>query len=92
MKYTKKTHQAVGILRDRGQVTIPDDIRSSLYWMTPNSPLYFSVIDQTQVVIQPQGMALDWDGLWAGIDKARSIRGKGKISAAKFIEKDRQSH
>lgn len=88
----KMKKQAVGILRDRGQVTIPDDIRSSLYWMTPNSPLYFSMTDQTQVVIQPQRASLDWDGLWAGIDNARSIHGKGTISAAKFLEKDRQSH
>lgn len=88
----KKKNQAIAILRDRGQVTIPDEIRSSLYWMSHNSALSFSIVDPYRVSIEPQRPGVDWDAIHASIAKARSIHGKSKQSAASFLAKDRQSH
>ncbi len=85
--------KSMGIIRERGQLTIPESIRRVVSWVTPMSAVSISVIKPDEIVIKPHQPYIDWNKIWAGIRKSRSIKGKGGIvSSAKFLEKDRKSH
>lgn len=85
--------KTVSIVRDRGQLTIPDSIRKVVSWITPMSAVSISVVKPDEIVIKPHQKQVNWDEIWEGIRQARSIKGKGKVtSAVQFLEKDRRSH
>lgn len=84
--------KAVSIVRDRGQLTIPDSIRRVISWITPMSAVTISVIKPDEIIIKPHQKQVDWDQVWENIRKSRAISGKGKISTAEFLEQDRRSH
>lgn len=84
--------KTVSIIRDRGQLTIPDSIRRVVSWITPMSAVSISVIKPDEIIIKPHQKQIDWDQVWENIRKSRAIAGKGKISAAEFLEQDRKSH
>ena len=84
--------KSVVIIRDRGQLTIPDTIRKAVSWVTPMSAVTISVVKPDEIVIRPHQKKVNWDQIWELIRKSRAIKGKGKGSAAEFLEKDRQSH
>lgn len=85
--------KTVSIVRDRGQLTIPDEIRKVVNWITPQSAVTISVTKSDEIVITPHKKQYNWDRILEGIRKARAIKGKGKsISAAEFLERDRRSH
>lgn len=84
--------KSVGIIRDRGQLTIPDEIRKALAWVMPSSVVTISVESPDEISIQPhQGQqAIDWDVLWNSIRLSRSLKGRrGNLS--QFIAEDRQN-
>ncbi len=83
---------AVSIIRDRGQLTIPDSIRQIVSWATPLSAVSISVVKPDEIVIRPHKNEYDWDKIWEGIRKARAIKGKGRGSLSKFIAEDRYHH
>ena len=85
--------QATVIIRERGQLTIPDSIRTTLNWTTPTSVVTISTEKPDEIVIRPHGIRqqIDWDELWNKIELSRSFRGKrGNLSA--FISEDRRRH
>lgn len=84
--------QVTSIIRDRGQLTIPDSIRRMVNWVTPLSAVNISVIKPDQIIITPHQNYIDWDSIWNNIKKSRAIRGKGHTDAAGFLELDRNSH
>lgn len=85
--------KTVSIIRDRGQLTIPDSVRRLVSWVSPLSPVSITVVKPDEIVISPHKNEYDWDKMWEGIRKARAIKGKGKtISAVEFLQKDRRSH
>ena len=84
--------KTVSIVRERGQLTIPDSIRKIVDWVTPMSAISISVTKPDEIVIKPHHKQVDWDKIWEGIRKARSIHGKGKMNALEFIQQDRLSH
>lgn len=84
--------KTVSIIRGRGQLTIPDSIRKIITWMRPMSAVTISIIKPDELVIKPHQENVDWDKIWKGIRKARSIHGKSKQSAVEFLHKDRSSH
>lgn len=84
--------QTVGIIRDRGQLTIPDSIRQLIGWASPMSAVSITVIKPDEIIIRPHQVQVDWDKIWKGIQKARSIHGKGKLSGLESIRQDRLSH
>lgn len=85
--------KSVSIIRDRGQLTIPDSIRRIVTWITPMSAVTISVFKPDEIVIKPHKKEYDWDEIWEGIRKARAIKGRGKVtSAAEFLEQDRRLH
>lgn len=84
--------KTVSIVRDRGQLTIPDSIRRIVTWITPMSAVTISVIKPDEITIKPHQTQVDWDQVWENIRKSRAILSKGKINAAEFLEQDRSSH
>lgn len=89
--YMKKI-RAVSIIRERGQVTIPDAIRKVAKWARPLSAVSVS-LEGDEIRIRPhvseKEKEIDWDKVWSAIKLARSFQGKrGNVSA--FVEKDRQ--
>jgi len=84
--------KAVSIVRDRGQLTIPDSVRKLVSWVTPMSAVSISVIKPDQIIIRPHQNSLDWDRIWESIKRSRAIHGKGRVGGSEFLSKDRQSH
>lgn len=83
----------VSIIRDRGQLTIPDAIRKFVPWMNPMSAVTISVMRPDEVVIKPHQTHIDWEKIWNGIKKSRALKGNGKtIPAVTFLKHDRTSH
>lgn len=84
--------KTVSIVRNRGQLTIPDSIRKVVSWISPQSAVTISVTKSDEIVITPHKKQYDWDKIWEGIRKARAIKGKGRGSLSKFIAEDRYRH
>lgn len=86
--------KAVAIIRDRGQLTIPDSIRKVVNWVAPMSAVFISVEKSGEIVIKPHRRTLNGDAIWPLVKAARAIKGKSKVteSAAEFLKQDRRSH
>lgn len=87
------TQPVSSTIRDRGQLTIPDEFREKLPWLTTGSPVRI-IATTGEIKIIPyaaKGTSHDWKAMWEAITLARSFKGNGK-SLSKFIIKDRQSH
>ena len=84
--------QTTAIIRDRGQLTLPDKIRTLAQWAQPSSVVNISS-SENEIIIRPfEGIKkVDWDEIWRGLRKVRSFKGK-KGSASRFIIKDRERH
>lgn len=82
----------VSIVRDRGQLTIPDSVRRLVSWITPQSAVTITVVKSDQILITPHQKQVDWDKIWEGIRKSRAIKGKNAVSAVEVLRRDRQSH
>lgn len=99
MKYLRK----VGIIRQRGQFTIPDAIRETVSWLNENGIVMVTLVTPTRLEIEPieraKGMKAegkkeaDWDVIWKRIQEARSLKGtkRPKGGLSQFIIRDRQT-
>ena len=85
--------KAVSIIRNRGQLTIPDSIRKSVKWVTPSSAVSISMVKPDEIVIRPHQnqREIDWEKLWKQIKRIRTFKGKGRGSLSAFILKDRET-
>lgn len=82
----------VSIIRDRGQLTIPNSVRRLVSWIAPQSAITITIVKSDQILITPHQKQVDWDKIWDGIRKSRAIKGKNAISASEVLQSDRQSH
>ncbi|MEX0621835.1 MAG: hypothetical protein WD187_02495 [Candidatus Woykebacteria bacterium] len=82
----------VVIVRNRGQITIPDSIRKTVEWVNPMSAVSISVVKPDEIVMKPHKTPENWDEIWKKIEASRAISGRGNESATEFLEKDRRSH
>ena len=88
---SKVVTHTISIIRNRGQLTIPDSIRALREWATANSVVTITSEQPDEIVIRPHKKEYDWDKMWQLINKSRSFKGKrGNLS--KFIAEDRYSH
>jgi len=85
--------KTVSIVRDRGQLTIPDSIRKLVNWVTPLSAVSISVVKPDEIVIRPHQYQkeIDWEKLWKQIKRVRAFRGKGRGNLSAFIMEDREA-
>ncbi|HLE49923.1 MAG TPA: hypothetical protein VI791_02185 [Patescibacteria group bacterium] len=85
----------VAAVRQRGQITIPDKIRSDLAWLSTGSIIHITRIDNRSILVKPYQEEAkqkpDWKKIWDSIALARTFKGeRGNLSA--FVVKDRESH
>ncbi|MBI4066931.1 AbrB/MazE/SpoVT family DNA-binding domain-containing protein [Candidatus Gottesmanbacteria bacterium] len=86
--------QSTSIIRQRGQLTIPDGIREKVSWVAPGSVVTVTQMKPDEIIVRPYSAKknkVDWDELWRKINLARSYKGKYKGSLSKFIAKDRET-
>lgn len=84
--------KAIGILRDRGQLTIPGEFRNFVGWLYPNSVLSLSFASDNKLVISPQQPASNWERITLLRARTKNMSGRSTQSVTEFLRKDRQSH
>ena len=84
--------KSTSIIRERGQLTIPESIRRVVNWVTPLSAVSISVTKPDEIVIRPHQININTSDIWKNIQKSRAISGKGTANAVDFLIKDRNSH
>ena len=87
--------KTIGIIRNKGQFTIPDSIRKKALWADSMSAVSVTLVRPNKIIIEPQQASLNWEEIWESVAQARAIKGSGKgnsQSAAEFLETDRKSH
>lgn len=81
------------VIRQRGQLTVPDAIRDVLLWLRTGSVVGIEAEEET-IRITPYTKAkksIDWHGFLEKVQLARSFRGKrGNLSSV--VAADRGSH
>lgn len=92
MKKAKPVTHTVSIIRNRGQLTIPDSIRMLRSWANPNSAIIITSEHPDEIVIKPHKKQVNWDKLWKQIKRVRAFKGKGHGNLSEFIAKDRETH
>lgn len=82
---------SIAVVRQRGQITIPDTIRRAAGWVEIDAVVTVQLAEDSSIKIEPyqKKEKTNWNSVWLGINKARSIKGKGGNLAA-FIAKDRR--
>jgi len=85
--------QGTAVIRNRGQLTIPEKIRQVLYWSLPNSVVTVTANSKDELIIRPfkEQKHVDWASVWLNIGLSRSFLGKN-TSLSDFVLKDRESH
>ena len=89
------TISTTAIIRQRGQLTIPDQVRELVPWLAVNSVVTVATTPSQEIIIKPhtqdKSQNVDWDKVWRGIQLARSFKGKrGNLSG--LIAEDRETH
>jgi len=84
--------KTTSVIRNRGQLTIPDSIRKMITWATPMSAVTISIEKPDEITIRPHEQRLDFNEIWENIHKSRSIKGGNKVSALQILENDREGH
>lgn len=84
--------KSISIIRDRGQLTIPDSIRKAVNWINPLSAVSVTVVRPDEIVIRPHQSYIDWEKIENNMKKLQAHSGKSKLSAVEILEHDRQIH
>jgi len=83
--------EAIAIIRERHQLTIPEQIRQGLLWLIPQTAVKIILINKERFLVEPyQPQTLSWRKIWQGL---REIKRQGKkVALAEFVLADRASH
>lgn len=85
-------------IRQRGQLTIPDQLRQKFSWLKDNTVVTIVASPLGEIIIKPLSIHAssdthDWNEIWRRIHLTRSFRGKKKTkSLTQFIIEDRKNH
>lgn len=82
------------IIRQRGQLTLPDRIREKINWLNPGSVVSIDTTETNKVTLFPYSTrkTVDWDKLWKQMKRVRAFKGRGRGNLSEFIAKDRETH
>lgn len=83
------------VVRQRGQVTIPDDVRNMVAWLSEGSAVGLEMVEKEMLILRPHVLAntkiFDWNKILNKINLSRSFKGRnGDLST--FIIEDRSNH
>jgi len=80
----------IAVIRDRYQLTIPEEIRRALVWLDSQKVVRLVLVDKDKFLVEPyKGKAVDWRKIWRSLEKIKK-QGK-KISLAEFVVSDRET-
>lgn len=88
--------QTTAVIRQRGQLTIPDKMRTMLSWIRENAVVVLETTLDGGIIVKPyrsseSNLSQRWQKAREAIQLSRSFAGKrGNLS--KFVAEDRQSH
>lgn len=83
--------QTTAIIRDRYQLTIPEEIRKYLTWVATQRAVKIVLLGQEKFLVEPYlEKKIDWQEVWKRLKKAKT-QGR-QISLAEFVVKDREKH
>jgi len=87
--------QSTATIRQRGQLTLPDEIRDKISWLSPGSAVIITTSSKNEIKIIPyqrfNKKEIDWRIIWDQIKLVRTFKGKrGNLS--NFIVEDRYRH
>lgn len=80
----------VGIVRDRGQLTIPNEIRRANKWIAKDTPVTMYAIDSETIVIKPVVKAKTNKELYQEVLEIRK-HGNKNTNLTDFVIYDRQT-
>lgn len=82
----------IAIVRERGQLTMPDQIRRLAQWTRTSSAVVFLMDKSDEIKIIPHESIrkVEWEKLRSSIESVREIKGKGKFSNSEYIRKNRE--
>lgn len=88
--------RATATIRQRGQLTIPEEIREQLPWLEPDHIVGLETRGLQEVVVKPFGQtqssgAERWAKAWEAIQIAHTFAGK-RGHLARFVVEDREKH
>lgn len=94
----KNHNYGVVRIRERGQLTIPEQLRNNIKWLVPNSAVTIYIESENDIRIAPyttnidsKSHSTDWELIWNLIRLVRSFSsGQGNLSD--FIVEDRGKH
>lgn len=83
----------ISIIRNRGQLTIPDPIRKIAGWTSNSSAVELTMDRIDQITVNPfhSSKEQEWDKIIELINKAREIKGRCSESGFDFIKRDRET-
>lgn len=87
-----KKKRSIGVVRRRGQLTIPDNIREGVAWLQPESVVEVLLNAQDEIQLRPYHQPrnnLTWERIKREMDRIRSFPGKDMDTTA-FIAADRR--
>ena len=80
----------VGIVRGRGQLTLPEQLRKKLNWLSKNSAVEIWAKNLGEVVLRPARQNPDlWNTVWEGIEESRSYESTHISNLSQKISVDR---
>ena len=81
----------IAVIRDRYQLTIPEEIRRALVWLDSQKVVRLVLVDKDKFLVEPyKGEAVNWQKIWRGLERIKK-QGK-KISLTEFVVSDRETH
>ncbi len=82
---------SIAVIRDRYQLTIPEEIRRDLNWLEIQKVVRLVLIGEGRVLVEPyQANTPNWPEIWKSLEK---IKGWGaKTDLANLVIADRASH
>ena len=82
---------SLAIIRDRYQLTIPEEIRKNLNWLKTQKVVRWVLVGEDKVLVEPyQESAVSWPEIWENLKKVKNWGAKSNL--ADFVVADRASH
>lgn len=88
-----QTYVSTATIRQRGQLTIPNEIRERLAWVDINEAVRIKTEGDKKIIIEPyeKENKVDWKKLRAQLKRVANYKGeRGNLS--QFIIEDRERH
>ncbi len=96
LNYMSINQQTIAVIRQRGQLTIPDSLRKQVSWAKSNMVISISINNINELILKPYSVEKKtgkayWKEIWGQLELCRSLKGKrGNLS--QFIVEDREKH